>query len=116
MNTEVQRNCDIIDQLVAAYNAHDARRFADLFTADGWHGDLHATVFQVGPEAICERYVEVFAVYPENRTEVVHRIAFDNFVVDHEKVRRSSDAEPFDVVAIYTLEAGRIKRAELVRT
>jgi hypothetical protein len=115
MNPEVQQNCLVIDQLVEAYNAQDARRFADLFTEDGWHGNLHAETFQVGPQAIYQRYVEVFGTYPNNRTEVVHRIAFGPFVIDHEKVKRSNDAEPFDVVALYTLEGGRIKRAELVR-
>jgi uncharacterized protein (TIGR02246 family) len=115
MDSAVQKNCLVIDRLVEAYNSQDARGFADLFTHDGWHGNLHATTFQIGPEAIYQRYVEVFALYPGNHTEVVHRIAFDDFVIDHEKVRRSSDAQPFDVVAIYTLEGGRIKRAELVR-
>jgi len=115
MTSEVKKNCAVIDELVEAYNGQDARRFADLFADDGWHGNLHGAACQVGREAIYQRYVEVFGLYPGNRTEVVHRIAFDCFVIDHEKVRRSEDAEPFDVVAIYTLEGGRIKRAELVR-
>jgi uncharacterized protein (TIGR02246 family) len=115
MNTEVLRNCQVIDTLVEAYNRQDARRFADLFTLDGWHGNLHGKIFQIGPDAICKRYIEVFAMYPTNRTKVVHRIAFDCFVIDHEKVTRSVDAEAFDVVAIYTLDACKIKRAELVR-
>ena len=115
MNTEVSRNCHVIDALVDAYNLQDARRFADLFSVDGWHGNLHGESFQIGPDAIFHRYVEVFTMYPDNRTQVVHRIAFDHFVVDHEKVTRKLGGESFDVVAIYTLKDGKIKRAELVR-
>jgi hypothetical protein len=115
MDSEINRNCKVIDELVDAYNSQDARRFSQLFTEDGWHGNLHADTFQVGPEAIFRRYVEVFAMYPGNRTQVMHRIAFEHFVIDHEKVSRSAESETFDVVAIYTLESGKIKRAELVR-
>jgi hypothetical protein len=115
MDSEISRNCKVIDELVDAYNSQDARRFSLLFAEDGWHGSLHADTFQVGPEAIYRRYVEVFGTYPNNRTQVMHRIAFDHFVIDHEKVSRSAESQAFDVVAIYTFEAGKIKRAELVR-
>jgi hypothetical protein len=57
----------------------------------------------------------VFANFPENKTEVVQRTAFGSFVVDHELVRRSPASEPFNVVAIYTIEAGLIKRLDFVR-
>jgi hypothetical protein len=115
MKTDVQKNCEVIDELVTAYNQQDAERFASLFTDDGWHGNLHAAAFQVGRQAIHQRYIEVFAMYPQNRTEVVHRIAFGKFVIDHEKVSRAANSQPFDVVAIYTLQDGLIERAELVR-
>jgi hypothetical protein len=115
MNTEQEKNGRLIDELVKAYNAQDARRFADLFTEDAWHGTLHAQTFQEGREAIHRRYLDVFALHPGNRTEVLQRIAFDNFVIDHERVRRSLDAVPFEVAAIYTVEGGRIKRLEMVR-
>lgn len=96
----------IIDSLVVAYNAQDARAFADHFALDAVHGLLHDNAQQKSREEIYQRYIEVFAMYPENRTEVVHRIVFGNCVIDHEKVTRSKNAEPFDVVAINTLESG----------
>jgi hypothetical protein len=108
-------NQQIIDQLVIAYNAHNARAFADLFTEDAIHGTLHAESQQRGREEIYHRYVEVFANFPENKTEVVQRTVFGSFVVDHELVRRSPASEPFNVVAIYTIEAGLIKRLDFVR-
>jgi hypothetical protein len=42
MSEPKANNQQIIDQLVIAYNAHNARAFADLFTEDAIHGTLHA--------------------------------------------------------------------------
>jgi uncharacterized protein (TIGR02246 family) len=105
----------LIDRLVVAYNAHDARGFADLFTADAIHGLLRSDSPQVGREAIYERYVDVFAQFPQNHTEVTHRVVVGNFVVDHERVRRSPEIEPFDVVAVYELRNGEIAQLDFVR-
>ncbi len=115
MNADQEKNGRLIDELVNAYNAQDARRFADLFAEDAWHGALHAPTFQQGRDAIYARYVEVFAMHPGNRTQVLQRIAFDNFVIDHERVQRSPNAVAFEVAAIYTIEGARIKRLEMVR-
>jgi uncharacterized protein (TIGR02246 family) len=114
-HNETSENARMIDALVDAYNVGDAAGFAALFAEGGWHGDLHTPTPMIGRDAIERRYRDVFAKYPENRTEVLHRIVFGPFVIDHERVRRSADAVPFDVVAIYTLQDGRIARAELVR-
>jgi uncharacterized protein (TIGR02246 family) len=113
---EQTQNTRVIDLLVAAYNSQDVEAFANLFTEDAVHGVLHSPTSQRSRKEIYERYVEVFKQYPENKTEVVHRIAFGDFVIDHEKVRRSSTTEPFDVVAIYKLESGLIARLEFVRS
>jgi hypothetical protein len=114
MNPKTQ-NAQVIDRLAEAYNRQDAQGFANLFTENAVHGVLHSETQQRSRQEIFERYVEVFGMYPENKTEVVHRITFGSFVIDHEKVSRSSSSEPFDVVAIYTLESGLISRLEFVR-
>jgi hypothetical protein len=115
MHTTQTDNERVIDQLVIAYNSHNARAFADFFTEDAIHGTLHAELQQHGREEIYKRYMEVFANFPENKTEVVQRIAFGAFVIDHERVRRSASSEPFNVAAIYTMQAGLIKRLDFVR-
>jgi uncharacterized protein (TIGR02246 family) len=115
MTDNQTHNQNVIDNLVIAYNNHDARAFADFFSEDAIHGTLHAEVQQHGREEIYQRYLEVFATYPENKTEVLHRTAFGKFVIDHELVTRNSSAEPFHVVAIYTLKAGLISRLDFVR-
>lgn len=114
--TEVPQNTRIIDRLVDAYNARDARAFANFFAVDAIHGNLNAADRLHGREAIYARYVDVFTTYPENHSDVVHRIAYGPFVIDHERVRRSETAEPFDVVAIYTMKDGLVARIDFVRS
>ncbi len=109
------QNQNVIDNLIIAYNNHNARGFADFFSEDAIHGTLHTEQLQHGREEIYQRYLEVFATYPENKTEVLHRTTFGPFVVDHELVTRSPSTEPFHVVAIYKLEAGLITRLDFVR-
>jgi hypothetical protein len=50
-------NTEVIDRLVRAYNDHDPRRFANLFTPDATHGTLRGETPQHGREAIYEHYV-----------------------------------------------------------
>jgi hypothetical protein len=57
----------------------------------------------------------VFAQYPQNHAEIVNRLACGNVVVDHERVRRSPDSEPFEVLAIYTIKDGKIARVDFVK-
>lgn len=116
---DIARNIAAIDKLVEAYNAGDAEAFAARFTEDAVHANLNAPpgdpITQLGRLAIQERYLKVFADYPENRSEVLHRIAFGAFVIDHESVRRSAASAPFEVVAIYTMRDGLVARVDFVR-
>jgi uncharacterized protein (TIGR02246 family) len=114
-NDVTEKNKRVIDELVVHYNKQDAAGFAALFTEDGVHGTMHSAEQQRGRLQIEARYNEVFALHPENKTIVVHRIAFGAFVIDHEKVQRNASSEAFDVVAIYTLRDALIERCEFVR-
>jgi hypothetical protein len=116
MSDTHRNNVAVIDALLDAYNAGDARRFAEFFAEDAVHGVLHSDQYLHGRDAIHARYVEVFAMYPQNRSVVVNRMALGPFVLDHEKVSRSPDSEPFEVVVIYTFDGGLIKRMDFVRT
>jgi uncharacterized protein (TIGR02246 family) len=105
----------LIDSLVRAYNDHDARGFADHFSDDAIHGSLHGGDLDVGAEAIFRRYVDVFARFPQNATKVMYRVVFDDVIVDHERVSRSPESEPFDVVAANTIRDGKIVRLDFIR-
>lgn len=105
----------IIDRLVKAYNASDARAFANLFedTAVVYEHPNQPT--QKSREEIFDFYGKLFAEYPNNRTEVLHRIVIGNRIIDHERVKRNFDVEPFDVLTIYEIGNELIKRVDFVR-
>jgi hypothetical protein len=69
---------------------------------------MDITVGRKWVEAIFRRYVDVFARFPQNATKVLYRVAFDGVIVDHERVSRSPESEPFDVVAVNTIRDGKI--------
>jgi uncharacterized protein (TIGR02246 family) len=108
-------NTVLIDRLVEAYNSSNARAFSDLFAADALVYEFPGTLAQQSREAIFEFYQKLFGEFPENQTEVLHRIVIGNRVADHERVRRAPDAEPFEVLTIYELENGEIKRVDFIR-
>lgn len=105
----------IIDQLVLAYNASNARAFADLFEEKVQVFEHPNILTQQSREEIFDYYVDLFAQFPQNRTEVLHRIVIGNRVIDHERVRRSPNAEPFEVLAIYEMGETLIQRLDFIR-
>jgi uncharacterized protein (TIGR02246 family) len=104
----------VIDALVKAYNAHDARGFAGLFAEDVVVRRYHGEVVQRSRAEIEEHYVKTFAEFPENRTEAVNRITVGNCVIDHERVFRTNTSQPIEVAAIYTISEGRITHLDFV--
>lgn len=100
---------------LAAYNKQDLDAFCGFFTDDVVVADLNGAENLHGIEAYRARYAGVFGQYPENAVELLGRLAVRNFVVDHEKVMRSPDAEPFEVLAIYTLRDDKIARVDFVK-
>jgi hypothetical protein len=57
----------------------------------------------------------MFAQFPENRAEILSGHELGNYVVLHEKVFRSAEAEPFEVMSIYSFEGDKVSRVEFVR-
>lgn len=104
----------LLDQLVDAYNAGDADSFADLLSADVVVVSHPERLLQSGNAEVRSHYRQVFSANPGNRTEVLHRIVLGDRVVDHERVSRSDNADPFDVVTIYTIAGARISRIDFV--
>lgn len=98
-----------------AYNTQDLDAFCGFFTEDVVVADLNGAENLHGIAAYRERYAGVFGQYPENRVELLGRLAVRNVVVDHEKVMRSPETEPFEVLAIYTLRDSKIARVDFVK-
>ena len=108
-------NEQLIDKLVECYNSHNARGFADCFAENVKTYEHPNILSQNSREEIFETYEKVFALRPNNSTTVVHRIIIGNRIIDHEKVNREINDEPFDAIAIYEIENNLIQRFDLVR-
>ena len=98
-----------------AYNAQDLDAFCGYFADDVVVADLNGAVTLRGLADYREKYRKVFADFPENRVELLGRIAVGDTVIDHERVFRSKTAQPFEVAAIYTVREGKIARVDFVK-
>lgn|GEM_PF-358329 len=117
----VNAKADAIGEAVAqaqldAYNIQDLEAHVACFAENVIVSDLNAEPNLHGRDAYRARMGGVFSQFPQNRVELLGRIAVGNVVIDHEKVMRSAEAEPFEVAAIYTIDAdGLIGRVDFVR-
>jgi uncharacterized protein (TIGR02246 family) len=105
----------VVDALVEAYNAHDARAFAALFAEDAVAYEHPGKPAQIGRIGIQAYYEKRFAELPALRTEVLHRIVVGDYIIDHERVVREEGQPPFETVAINLVRDGVIHRLDIVR-
>ena len=108
------RPVDVVQAQLEAYNAQDLEAFCACFARDCVIADLNGAITQEGLGQIRERYEAMFAQYPENRADIVSRMAVANIVVDHERIQRSPDLR-LEAIAIYTVRDGLISRVDFVR-
>lgn len=105
----------IAQQMIAHYNAQDADAYVSLMTDDAAEAGYRGDVVRNGKEGVRAGLKAMFAEYPENRAEILSGFVLGEFVVLHEKVYRSSTAEPFEVMSIYSFDGDNVSRVEFVR-
>ncbi len=106
---------DVVRAQLAAYNRQDLESYMACFAPSALIATVEGGVETVGAAAIRARYERLFAEYPKNRARLLHRIAFNDRVIDHERVVRGPGTAPFEVAAIYTVQDGLITRVDFVR-
>jgi hypothetical protein len=106
---------DIAQGQLEAYNAQDLDAFSAFYADDVILADFNGAVTGEGLPALLARYTKLFAEFPQNRAALVGRIAVGQTVIDHERVTRTPDGEPFEVAAIYTIADGKIARVDFVK-
>ena len=106
---------DVAQGQLDAYNAQDLEAFVGFYADDVVVANLNGEITERGNSALRERYAKMFAANPENRVELLGRIAIGNTVIDHEKVIRRAGGETFEVAAIYTIAGGKIARVDFVK-
>ena len=105
----------IAEQMIAHYNAQDADAYVALMTDDACEAGYRGAVLREGREGVRDGLNTMFAEFPENRAEILRRDVLGENVVFLERVRRSAEGEPFDVLAIYSFEGDRCSRVEFIR-
>jgi hypothetical protein len=106
---------DIVQGQFDAYNAQDLDAFCGFYAEDAVLGTYGGEVVTVGLAAIRARHAKLFADFPQNRAQVLHRIVVGANVIDHEHVERAPGGDTFQVAAIYTLAGGKIARVDFAK-
>ena len=108
---------DVVQRQLDAYNARDLERFMECFADDARCFDLGRPQPTLdGKDAIRARYQTLFAASPQLHSRVVHRTAFGRAVIDHEEITgRNGSPDVFEIVAIYEVEGGLIRRFHAIR-
>jgi len=101
--------------MIAHYNAQDADAYVALMADDACEASYRGAVVREGKEGVRSGLKAMFAEYPQNRADIIAGYALGEYVVLHETVMRSADAEPFEVMSIYSFDGEKCSRVEFVR-
>jgi len=105
----------IAEEMIARYNAQDADGYVALMTDDACEASYRGAVLRDGREGVRSGLAAMFEQFPQNRADIVKGYELGEYVVLHETVSRSADAEPFEVMSIYSFEGDKCSRVEFVR-
>ena len=101
--------------MIAHYNAQDADAYVALMADDACEASYRGAVVREGKEGVRSGLKAMFAEYPQNRADIIAGYELGEYVVLHETVMRSADAEPFEVMSIYSFDGEKCSRVEFVR-
>ena len=105
----------IAEEMIARYNAQDVDGYLALMTDDACEATYRGAVVRDGQEGVRSGLATMLAEFPDNRAQIVKGYALGEFAVLHEVVSRSENAEPFEVMSIYSFEGDKCSRVEFVR-
>jgi uncharacterized protein (TIGR02246 family) len=106
---------DTAKAMIAHYNAQDADAYVALMTEDAVEAGYRGATLRDGKEGVRAGLKAMFAQYPENRAEIISGYELGPFAVLHEKVWRTADGEPFEVMSVYSFEGDLCSRVEFIR-
>ena len=105
----------IAREMIARYNAQDADAYVELMTDGASEAGYRGAVVREGKEGVRSGLKAMFAEFPGNRVEILGGWQLGQTVVLHEKVMRSPEAEPFEVMAVYSFADDKVDRVEFIR-
>ena len=99
----------IVQAQLDAYNRHDLEGFLAFYSDDAVLVSYPDEVTQAGKAQMRARYEKRFAE-PNVRAEILERIVFSNFVIDHERITAPPATDVIEAVATYEIRNGKIVR------
>lgn len=99
----------IVQAQLDAYNRRDLEGFLGFYSEDAVLLNYPDQITQAGKAQMRARYEKRFAD-PNVRAEIVKRIVFDRFVIDHERITSPPAAGVIEAVATYEIKDGKIVR------
>jgi uncharacterized protein (TIGR02246 family) len=106
---------DTVTAMIERYNARDAEGYAAFFTEQGCEAQYRGEVVRDGRAGVARGMAAVFTEFPQNHAEVLQAFELGERVVLHERVRRSPDADPFEVMTVYSFSGDQVDRVEFIR-
>ena len=104
----------IVQAQLDAYNRHDLEGFLSYYADDAVLLNYPDQVTQTGKAEMRPRYEKRFST-PNLRAEIIARITFGRFVIDHERIVAPPSTEVIEAVATYEVEDGKIVRVTFLR-
>lgn len=106
----------VVQAQLEAYNAGDIDAFMATFHPEA---ELFAigdpTPRAQGRDAVRAIYADLFARSPDLRSELVHRAVLGNRVIDHERITGREGGDVLELLMVYEVEDGGIRRAWSIR-
>jgi len=106
---------EVVQAQVEAYNRRDLDGFLSFYADDAQIFEYPDHLLMAGKEAMRERYQKLFEPAPALHAAILHRMTFDRFVIDQERVTGRPDGVPIEAVATYEVKDGRIVRVTFLR-
>ena len=101
----------VVEEMVDAYNRHDAKAAAGAYASDVRFYDFPDKPLLQGREAVHTRFQTAFRNAPEVKIEVAPRIVHGRFVVDQENISQLAGGKIAVALWIYEVRNGEIVRA-----
>ncbi len=102
-------------RMIEHYNAQDADSYVALMTDDACEAGYRGAVLREGREGVREGLKAMWAQFPQNHAEILSSLELGDYVLLHERVARSPDSDPFEVMSVYTFEGDKVSRVEFIR-
>ena len=99
----------VVDAQLAAYNRRDLEGFLGFYADDAVLAKHPDQVTQTGKVEMRARYEKAFR-NPNVRAEIIKRVTFGRFVVDHERITAPPAKGELQAVAVYEVKDGKIIR------